>query len=162
MDNNTAAGWDLRMLAEIYGVGEIVFSSAEAHGESEHTSREMAEFYSCLDALVYPSGAEGFGMPVLEAMACGVPVVYSDYSAHAEYAVGLPVRVGFMPNLPDPAMLGLVDRGDLLCNVLKLVDDRELRRDLGRRARRRARRMDWDRFTPRWIEELSRLERRPE
>jgi glycosyltransferase involved in cell wall biosynthesis len=149
------------MLAEIYGVGEIVFSSSQTHGESEHSAEEMARFYGCLDALVYPSGAEGFGMPVLEAMACGVPVVYSDYSGHAEYAVGLPVRVGFVPNMPDPAMLGIVDRGDLLRNVLRLVDDRSLRRDLGRRALASARRRDWDRYTPCWLEELS-GEQRPQ
>jgi len=158
MDNNTAVGWDLRLLAEIYGVGELVFSSTATHGDSEHTSVEMSQFYSCLDALVYPSGAEGFGMPVLEAMACGVPVVFSDYSGHADYAVGLPVRVGFMPNFPDPSMLGLVDRGDLLRNVLSLVDDQAQRHDLGQKALRRARRMDWDRFTPRWLEALSSLE----
>jgi glycosyltransferase involved in cell wall biosynthesis len=157
MDNNIAVGWDLDMLAEIYGVGEIVFSSSVTHGDSEHTTEEMSAFYGCLDALVYPSGAEGFGMPVLEAMACGVPVVFSDYSGHADYAVGLPVRVGFMPDLPDPAMLGMVDRGDLLRNVLRIVDDGDLRRDLGAKALRRARRMDWDRYTPRWLEELSRL-----
>jgi hypothetical protein len=55
-------------------------------------------------------------------------------------------------------MLALVDRGDLLGNVLRLVDDGDLRRNLGRRALGRARRMDWDRFTPRWLEVLSALE----
>jgi hypothetical protein len=62
-----------------------------------------------------------------------------------------------MPNIPDPSMLGLVDRGDLLRNVLRIVDDEALRHDLGRRALRRARRMDWDRYTSRWLEALSDL-----
>jgi glycosyltransferase involved in cell wall biosynthesis len=40
---------------------------------------EMPEFYSGVDALLFPSTAEeGFGLPVIEAMACGVPVIHGD------------------------------------------------------------------------------------
>jgi glycosyltransferase involved in cell wall biosynthesis len=44
----------------------------------------MAETYSSLDVLLSPSAGEGFGIPVIEAQACGVPVIVSDFSAQPE------------------------------------------------------------------------------
>jgi glycosyltransferase involved in cell wall biosynthesis len=45
---------------------------------------QMAEIYQASDVLLAPSKAEGFGFPVLEAQACGVPVITQDAHAHGE------------------------------------------------------------------------------
>jgi len=45
---------------------------------------KMAAIYSSLDVLLAPSAGEGFGIPVVEAQACGVPVIVSDFSAQPE------------------------------------------------------------------------------
>ena len=47
---------------------------------------ELADFYRLAEVFVYPSLYEGFGLPVLEAMACGVPVITSNVSAMPEVA----------------------------------------------------------------------------
>ena len=52
---------------------------------------ETARFYRAADAFVYPSFNEIFGLPILEAMACGCPVVTSDVSAMPEIAGGAAV-----------------------------------------------------------------------
>ena len=49
---------------------------------------EVARFYQATDLFVYPSFNETFGLPILEAMACGCPVVTSDTSAMPETAGG--------------------------------------------------------------------------
>ncbi len=49
---------------------------------------ETVRFYQAADAFVYPSFNETFGLPILEAMACGCPVVTSDTSAMPETAGG--------------------------------------------------------------------------
>lgn len=51
-------------------------------------SEDMPSFYNAADAFVYPSIYEGFGLPVVEAMACGVPVITSRGSSLEEVAGG--------------------------------------------------------------------------
>lgn len=47
-------------------------------------AEHMANVYSSLDVLLAPSAGEGFGIPVVEAQACGTPVIVSDFSAQPE------------------------------------------------------------------------------
>jgi glycosyltransferase involved in cell wall biosynthesis len=46
--------------------------------------KTLAHMYASLDVLLAPSAGEGFGIPVVEAQACGVPVIVSDFSAQPE------------------------------------------------------------------------------
>lgn len=46
---------------------------------------ELGRFYTMADAFVWPSRGEGFGLPALEALACGLPVIASNHSAHLEF-----------------------------------------------------------------------------
>lgn len=50
------------------------------------TNQERAALYRAAAALVYPSFAEGFGLPILEAMASGTPVITSNVSSMPEVA----------------------------------------------------------------------------
>ena len=54
---------------------------------------DLVALYSGAAAFVYPSLAEGFGLPVAEAMACGAPVVTSDRSSMPEVAGAAAVLV---------------------------------------------------------------------
>jgi glycosyltransferase involved in cell wall biosynthesis len=62
---------------------------------------ETARFYQAADVFVYPSFNETFGLPILEAMACGCPVVTSDTSAMPETAGGAAV----LADPKDPASI---------------------------------------------------------
>jgi glycosyltransferase involved in cell wall biosynthesis len=48
------------------------------------TARQMAELYNAFDVLVNPSYGEGFGIPIVEAQACGTPVIVTDWTSMPE------------------------------------------------------------------------------
>ncbi len=82
--------------------------------------------------LAYPSLYEGFGLPPLEAMALGTPVVASSSSS-------LPEVVGDAGLLPDPR-----DTGAIAAAIEKANDDEAFRHEAVRRGRERARRFTWE------------------
>jgi glycosyltransferase involved in cell wall biosynthesis len=50
---------------------------------------QLPKLYHSADAFVYPSRAEGWGLPCLEAIACGLPVLATNYSGHSEFLAPL-------------------------------------------------------------------------
>lgn len=77
------------------------------------TDQELAVLYAGALALVYPSRAEGFGLPVAEAMACGTPVIASDLECIRDYALDAPlyVKPGDVDGIAMQATLLLEDEG---------------------------------------------------
>jgi glycosyltransferase involved in cell wall biosynthesis len=75
---------------------DSIFEAVERHGLSDAVSfvgfvpsEAMALWYNSAEVFVYPSVFEGFGLPVLEAMACGTPVITSNVSSLPEVAEGV-------------------------------------------------------------------------
>ena len=100
----------------------------------EHPTRaELPALYSAAAALAFPSLYEGFGLPVLEAMVCGCPVVASDRAS-------LPEVVG-EAGLLVPA----IDVEALAEALLRVLGAPSLRADLVRRGFERARGFSWER-----------------
>jgi len=94
---------------------------------------ELVALYSAARCLVFPSLYEGFGLPVLEAMACGCPVVTSDRSGLPE----LVDRAGLVVDPLDPERIGEA--------VRRLCEDQPLRDGLRKAGLRRAAQRSWDR-----------------
>ena len=94
---------------------------------------ELAALMNGALAFVYPSLYEGFGLPPLEAMACGTPVITSNRSS-------LPEVVGAAALLVDPE-----DTRDLADAMARLVDEAPLREELRERGLERARAFSWQR-----------------
>jgi glycosyltransferase involved in cell wall biosynthesis len=93
----------------------------------------LIAWYQGATAFVFPSRYEGFGFPVLEAMACGCPVISSQASS-------LPEVAGEAALLVDP-----LDPERMSATLAGLLANDELRRDLRQRGLAQAARFSWDR-----------------
>lgn len=91
---------------------------------------------------VFPSLYEGFGMPVIEAMACGTPVITSTSSA-------LPEVAGDAALLVDP-----LDTNAIAAAIMQLIDQATLRETLRRRGLDRARLFTWEACAKKTLEVL--------
>ena len=93
----------------------------------------LAQLYCLADVFVLPSLYEGFGLPVLEAMACGAPVVCSTAPALKEVA-------GEAALLVDPGDVGGWARA-----IERVITDRQLRQELSHKGLERAQGFSWAR-----------------
>jgi glycosyltransferase involved in cell wall biosynthesis len=101
--------------------------------------KDLAALYSAAMAFVYPSLYEGFGLPPLEAMQCGTPVITSNTSS-------LPEVVGNAGILVDPT-----DESAIADAMLKLYTDKSLRLSLSKKATTQAQKFSWKKFTEQHI-----------
>lgn len=93
---------------------------------------DLVAFYNLADALIFPSLYEGFGLPVIEAMACGTPVVTTTCGSLREIAEGAAIFV-------EPTETESIADG-----LRWILADGDLRADLRQRGLERARRFSWE------------------
>lgn len=98
---------------------------------SNISDADLSSLYARCTFFVFPSRYEGFGLPVLEAMACGAPVLSSRSSSLPE--VGGDAVLYFTPG----------SRGELIAGMRRLLADPELRRNLAVLGMNRARLFSW-------------------
>ncbi|HXV61760.1 MAG TPA: glycosyltransferase family 1 protein [Vicinamibacteria bacterium] len=101
---------------------------------------DLPALYSHAELFVYPSLYEGFGFPVVEAMACGTPVVTSNTSSLAEVAGGAALRVNPF------------DEVELAEGIDSGLSDASLRERLARTGLARARSFSWERTVSETLE----------
>ena len=94
---------------------------------------ELPKLYSGADLFVYPSLYEGFGLPLLEAMACGCPVITSNVSS-------LPEVVGDAGILVDP-----LDVNGLADMMYKVLNNEDVREKMVKKGSKRAKMFSWER-----------------
>jgi len=135
-------GWDF----------QEVLHFREAHGLTNDAmilSNLSVDDLSCLysGALfsVYPSVYEGFGLPIVESMACGTPVLTSNVSSMAEIAADAALTV-------DPYDIAAIEQG-----LFKLSTDAGLRTSLAAKGERRRRDYTWERTAQLILDDLSSL-----
>ncbi len=118
----------LKRMAKKLGLQNVGFTGFVGEGEKIHLLRKAL-------ALVLPSRFEGWGLVVLEAAACGKPVIVSDIP-ELRYAVDAGYGISFKTGDPE----------DLARKIRFLIDHESLRSEMGRKAREYARNYTWDKI----------------
>ncbi len=124
----------------LVGTTAAVFASAKLEAPAESVvltgyvpDKFLPALYSGATAFVYPSLYEGFGLTVLEAMACGTPVICSSTTS-------LPEVAGDAAILVDPSDVAAIGQA-----ITNLLSDEPLRSSLRARGLERAKEFTWDR-----------------
>lgn len=151
--------FDAQTLAKDLGIGsKVFFPSNTSMQRAGLTDEHMSEIYNAFDVHVNVADREGFGLPILESMSCGVPNIVNNYSAPPEIVGDAGIKV-------DPSdwayhspfnYKGALISIEKLAEVMRILhDDRRLRNKLGRESRKRAMEYDWDvKIIPQWKELL--------
>jgi glycosyltransferase involved in cell wall biosynthesis len=121
-------GW---MFDEIFKTAHTLKIGDRVHFTGFVEPEQLAALYSMARALAYPSLYEGFGLPCLEAMSCGTPVVTSNRSSLPEFAGDCGLTV-------DPESVD-----SIAAALEKICTDDKCHRDLARRGVQRARHYSW-------------------
>lgn len=117
-------GLDDFLMPALEGLRGVSLCTA-AREDRWRSAQEMVDWYRGLDAYICCSRTEGGPHPVLEASACGIPVIST--------------RVGLVPELIETGVNGLIVEREVVAirgAIAQLRDDRELRVDMGKSARR--------------------------
>jgi glycosyltransferase involved in cell wall biosynthesis len=123
-------GW---LYDDIFARVEALNLSDEVHFVGYVPAEDLPYWYNAAELFVYPSLYEGFGLPPLEAMACGTAVITSTASS-------LPEVVGEAGLLVDPAEPAALARA-----MEQVLSDRELRETVRAAGRVRAQGFSWER-----------------
>ena len=102
--------------------------------------KELPHLYSAANSFIFPSIYEGFGLPVLEAMASGTPVICSD-------ATSLPEVGGSAPLMHSP-----YDFDTLTAHLQLMIEDADVKRRMTALGLARAEQFSWSRCADKTIE----------
>jgi glycosyltransferase involved in cell wall biosynthesis len=107
--------------------------------------KNLYEFYKNARALVFSTLREGFGMPIIEAMSLGVPVITSNLSCMPEVADGAALLVD--PHNPS----------EIADAMAKIAFNGELREDLVKKGIERAKQFSWEKHASKFLEYINSL-----
>ena len=149
-------GWNLNEIAEMFNVRKQVFFHPSMQKRNDFAPIRtdnpaepgLVEMYNASDLFVLPSQVEGFGLPIAEAMACGVPVMVTRYAAGWEVASpagkGIPIRDWEIHK--SGTRYANVDPDLLAKEILRLKRNPKERARMRERGLERVKDFTWDAF----------------
>lgn len=148
------SGCDIQALCRYYGIKVIVSSPPVS---AAVTADDMRLIYNCFDVLWSVSQGEGWGLPVLEAMACGIPCLVPDWSGLGEWARPAAMTVDCTStalnapiNRAPYTIGGIADKELTIAALDKLYRHAAIRERLSQLGLDLARKLSWDVIGTQW------------
>ncbi len=146
-------GHSLPLLMQRHGVGASVLLNPGLAADSPVSDLDLAQVHAASDLGISAARAEGFGLPILEALACGVPCIVPDYGAPAGFGgdavARIPIAATYNPEFA-VTDFAIADVEAMASTLLALARDDERRRQMGQAGIAVAREMSWAVFVKRW------------
>jgi glycosyltransferase involved in cell wall biosynthesis len=153
-------GWDILDLLKRYRVFNRTCISKSASVHKALTKEKLNEIYNLFDVMVLPTAGEGFGLPILEALAAGVTVLATDYSSCVELLEGRGELIKVKEFLTAGRYnieYAIPDIDDLVAKLNLLYAQPDLRKQHGQSGREFARTLDWDEIIKIWDSFLTKV-----
>jgi glycosyltransferase involved in cell wall biosynthesis len=149
--------WDVFDLVRRFDVEAKTRATLNLDPQRGVSDDVLATVYNAFDVFVLPTMAEGFGLPILESQACGVPALVTDFSACPELVSDAFCRLGVKETLIMARNFeqAIVDEADIVRKLEHLYRDRAELARLGAAALAFAREFDWAKVCGRFAGLLS-------
>lgn len=143
-------GWNLDEVVHRFGVHDKVYTTNNFSALVGIQDEQLNNIYNTFDIFALPTMAEGFGLPILEAQSCGVPVLVTNFSACTELVVSRQELI----KVKDTLVMGrgieqaIVDTDDMVQKLNFFYNDWKKRdskvaKSLKIEGRKKAESMDW-------------------
>ena len=156
----------LNLHAERYGIHNIdrIIYTPGYNKNAGFSEEKMCSLYNMCDINVSCTMGESFCFPASESMACGVPIIYPDFSTPKELIdlskAGLTAKIKDYIETPYTGEQALVDTDDFAEQMLKLYKDKNLREQMSKNGRNFAIKHKWNSKIEEWAELLKSIEPR--
>jgi glycosyltransferase involved in cell wall biosynthesis len=156
-------GWNLRDMAYRFGITDRVLYNQDIHIGAGLKDSEMWLVYNSCTMTTLPAKGEGWGLSILESMACEIPVSASAYSGHGSpggWAVGAFESIEIKAYDCEPITginRALVDIDDYVDSFDRVLDP-ERYAQLQKKGANLARSLQWDNVLPKWENFIDRLD----
>lgn len=146
-------GWDLPTLVKMNYVDDSIYIAKKRYYISGVPDKKMPIIYNSCDVFVLPSACEGWGLPFLEAMACGLPIIYNNFSGPSEFAEGAGIGLESKYTILREGTgypFGFVDEHELAEAINELYQSEKRRKEYGKTGRNIAKKYDWKIIGNKW------------
>jgi len=161
---NVDFGWNMERLAMEYGIKDKVYLTPGLTPSKGVSPEDLRLLYNTMDYHVNTAWGEGFGVPIVESMACGVPNLVTNYTVGPEFITstqsGECIKIGvYATEQQTHIRRAYVDPRDLLEKMNRLYANKydknidkysKLRWIYGKNAKATAAKFDWPVIIPQW------------
>lgn len=152
-----AAPFDIANLIGRYKLqNRVIFSGMSFFDGFDY--KKMNEVYNLMDVFFLPTSGEGFGVPIIEAMACEIPVVATDYTTTQELLMedgqcGIPAKLALELTGSWNVERGIMSDDAASKALTKLYNNKKLREELGKVGKEKVDKFyNWDTVGKQWCD----------